>query len=134
MPRILLVDDDVSFRTLVRILLIQQGHEVFEAHDGREALQMAEQVNADAAMIDMLMPGQDGLETLHALRNRGSGLPIIAMSGGGHIAATAYLQLAQRLGARRTLTKPFSAHELAAALDGVLAGSAGTQAAIPNSP
>lgn len=116
MSRILLVDDDDAFRSLVRVALEQMGHEVREAIDGDEALRSAAAEPPEVMLIDLIMPRREGLETITALRGRQPELRIIAMSGGSRDGKVDYLKVAKRMGAHRTLTKPFAPEVLAQAI------------------
>ena len=121
MPKILLVDDDDALRKMLRLMLIKMGHVVREARDGQEAITMCGQEAPDLVLTDIVMPGQEGLETIFALRHSNPNVKIIAMSGGGRISSTDYLQIAKSLGARRVLAKPFSSEQLSAAIGETMA-------------
>ena len=69
------------------------------------------------------MHGKEGIEPILELRRTHPGVPIIDMSGGGRLAPAGYLRVAAQAGARRVLAKPFSADELATAINEVLAGN-----------
>jgi CheY-like chemotaxis protein len=120
MARILLVDDDVSFRSMLREVLRRAGHEVREAGNGGEALAAFVRESSDLVVTDLVMPDQEGIETIIALRKLHPDLKIIAMSGGGRMNPSLNLEMAKRLGAARTLAKPFSHAEILEAIDGVL--------------
>lgn len=116
MSRILLVDDDESFRSMLGITLRQMGHEVLEADNGDEGLRLAAAEPPDLVFLDMIMPEKEGLETITALRRRQPDVKIIAMSGGSRDGKVDYLKVAKRMGAVHTLTKPFSGDKLEGAL------------------
>ena len=118
MARILLIEDDDPLRSVVREILAARGHAVTEAANGREALTLQAAGAFDLLILDIVMPEQDGLEVLQALRARGAGVKTIVTTGGGRIGATAlYLTMAARLGAHRMLQKPFSSQVLLQAVD-----------------
>lgn len=121
MPKILLVDDDDALRKMLRLMLTKMGHVVREARDGQAAVEMCGQEVPDLVLTDIVMPGQEGLETIFTLRHLNPKLKIIAMSGGGRISSGDYLQIAKSLGAKRVLAKPFSSEELSAAIGETLA-------------
>jgi CheY-like chemotaxis protein len=121
MPKILLVDDDDALRKMLRLMLTKMGHVVREARDGQAAVEMCGQEVPDLVLTDIVMPGQEGLETIFTLRHSNPSLKIIAMSGGGRISSGDYLQIAKSLGAKRVLAKPFSSEELSAAIGETLA-------------
>ena len=68
---------------------------------------------ADLVITDLIMPEQEGLETITSLKKEYPGIKIIAISGGGRIGPEAYLPAAQELGADRVFSKPFDVRELA---------------------
>src|SRR4051812_5429477 len=120
MPLILLVDDDDSLRTMLRITLIRLGYEVSEARNGREAIVLYKQRTPDLVLTDIVMPEQEGVQTIGELRSQHAGAKIIAMSGGGRAGAAGYLKIAKAMGADRVLAKPFSNDEMIAVLSELL--------------
>lgn len=122
MPRLLLVDDDDSFRTMLRITLVKMGHVVHEARNGREAMVAYEREPLDLVITDLVMPEQEGVETIRKLRHQYPEVKIIAMSGGGRATATGYLKIAKAMGADLVLAKPFSNDEMRAGIDQLTAG------------
>lgn len=129
MAHILLIDDDDALRTMLRLTLIHFGHTVIEARNGREGLEVFPHMRADLVITDIVMPDVEGIEVLITLRQRQPPVKIIAISGGGRVSATDYLNIAQQLGAARVLTKPFSNEALKQAIDEVLAEDGATAAA-----
>jgi len=107
MARILVIDDEDSIRRMLRIVLEQSGHEVLEAGHGKEALRLQQISPADLVITDLLMPEQDGIEVIMALRLEAPQLKVIAMSGGGRFKQTELLRMAGPLGAIAILRKPF---------------------------
>jgi CheY-like chemotaxis protein len=120
MSRILVVDDDETFLRPLCQTLLCAGHEVLAAADGSAALKLYRQQPVDLVITDLVMPEKEGIETMMELRQLQPDLKIIAMSGGGYIHCTDYLQIARRLGANRTLAKPFTAQELIEAVTSLL--------------
>jgi CheY-like chemotaxis protein len=118
--RILIIDDEPTLRDLFKTLLETQGHEVAVAEHGRAAIAMLGQQPFDLVLTDVLMPEQDGLETIVQIRTRWPKLRVLAMTGGGHLDANFYLRVAKSLGATSLLQKPFSADELLHAIRGLL--------------
>jgi DNA-binding NtrC family response regulator len=100
---ILVVDDDRAFRLSTAELLRQDGHEVFAAGDGTEAVEALKERHFDLMLLDLRMPGTDGLGIVEALRRWGEGIPILMISGFGTV-DTAVKAL--HLGADDFLTKP----------------------------
>jgi CheY-like chemotaxis protein len=121
--RILVVDDVEEVRWFLRIILRQAGHEVVEAPDGAQALQVYQQQPADLVLCDLFMPEKEGLETIRELRGRHAGAKIIAISGGCPSASVDFLPLARKFGAAAALHKPFNARQLLAAVAEVLSGA-----------
>ena len=120
MARILIIDDDAPLRGLLVDTLELAGHEVYQAEDGAQGVEVFKIAGADVVVTDMIMPGQEGIETIGQLRKLAPKLPIIAMSGNMQHSSI-YLQLANKLGATRTLAKPFTGHQFLAIIDAVLA-------------
>ena len=114
--RILVIDDDDQMRILLRQVMEWAGYEVVEAEDGREGMQKQRHQPADLVITDLIMPEQEGLETIGLLRKEYPQTRIIAISGGGRIGPEAYLPAAQELGADRVFSKPFDVRELAGAV------------------
>ena len=108
MSSILVVDDEDQIRHLIRETLEGANYRVTEARDGKEAIKQYRSAPADLIIMDILMPDQDGLETIAALRREFLNVKVIAMTGGsGMIGILNFLDVAKMLGAHRTLQKPF---------------------------
>jgi CheY-like chemotaxis protein len=121
MPSVLIVDDDEQIRTLVRDTLEQAGYSVVEARDGKEGLQRYRVTPSDLVIMDILMPGQDGLESILSLRREFPDAKIIAITGGSDmIGMLNFLDVAKMLGAHRTLRKPFDMKALIEAVQAEL--------------
>lgn len=112
MPSILVIDDDDGLRDALRRNLQKAGYQVVEACEGGQGLQQLEHAAVDLVILDIFMPGKEGLETITELRRSHSNLRVIAMSGGGSSGMIDILQAARLFGARRTLTKPFTREQL----------------------
>ena len=113
MPSVLIVDDEEAIRRLIRSTLEQAGYRVQEAADGKEGLSHYRQAPADLVIMDILMPDQDGLESILTLRREFPHAKIMAITGGSDmIGILNFLDVARMLGARRTLQKPFEMHQL----------------------
>ncbi|MDH3455883.1 MAG: response regulator [Gemmatimonadota bacterium] len=109
--RVLVVDDDENICRVVRRMLTAAGYEVEVAGNGQEALT---KLSPEVAVVisDVLMPEMDGIEMLRRLRKEAPDAKIISMSGGGIQDKEHVLEIAERLGAARTLSKPFTREEL----------------------
>lgn len=105
---VLIVDDQPQIRQLIRDALEGAGYHVEEACDGKEGLACYREQSPDLVLMDILMPDQDGLDAIMALRREFPESRIIAMTGGTDgVGGLNVLDVATMLGARRTLQKPF---------------------------
>src|ERR1700755_3002287 len=116
--RVLIADDDTVVRDVVRRYLERDGLDVSIAHDGTEALRLLGSQRIDVAVLDVMMPGPDGLTLCRSLRERGGfTVPVILLTALGEEAdRIAGLEA----GAVDYLTKPFSPRELALRVRSVL--------------
>jgi len=117
---ILLIDDHAALRQTLRRILLGEGHEVLEAANGRVGMTLFERHNPTLVITDILMPDQDGIETILDMRRRDAGAKIIAMSGGEAVRQDLYLDAARKLGADEVVRKPFRADEIVALVDRLL--------------
>jgi DNA-binding response OmpR family regulator len=114
--RVLVVDDDVKTVELVKLYLNRDGYRVFTAYDGVEALRLARESHPDLIVLDLMLPGIDGLQVCRTLRSE-SDVPIIMLTA----KTTDQDKLTGLdLGADDYVTKPFSPKELAARVRAVL--------------
>ena len=120
MAQILIADDEDGFRFLLQRMLTTIGHEVREVADGDAAIACLRTFPAQVAIVDLFMPGKEGIETIIEIRQRYQETKIIAISGGAPKSGTSFLGVAQKLGAHGALNKPFSADELLAVLSHLL--------------
>ena len=122
MPSVLVVDDEDQIRQLIRETLERAGYEVQEARDGRQGLERYRAKPTDLVIMDILMPNQDGLESIMTLRREFPASHVIAITGGRDmIGILNFLDVAKMLGARRTLQKPFDMQTLLEAAQAELA-------------
>lgn len=117
MARVLVIDDVPGVRRSIAALLSRAGHEVCEASDGRSGVEMAREVRPDVALVDMLMPEQDGLETIEMLRAQSLARACVAMSGGGSLVGAADALAAAGALADASVRKPFESDELIELVD-----------------
>ncbi|MEM7416754.1 MAG: sigma-54 dependent transcriptional regulator [Gemmatimonadota bacterium] len=115
--RLLLVDDDRTFRLSTAALLRQDGHEVIEAPDGNSAVETLRQDRFDLILLDMRMPGLDGIGIVEVLRTWGHDTPILMVSGFGTVDTAVN---AIHTGADDFLTKPVEPDVLSARVDALL--------------
>jgi len=121
MARILVIDDDGEVRRMVKETLARAGHEVLEASNGRDGVQMFGEEPRELVITDIFMPEKERLETIRELRILYPEVKIVAMSGGiAAMDSSASLRLARGLGADRTIPKPIAKAELQAAVDDLL--------------
>ena len=114
--KILVVDDDVKTVELVKLYLSRDGYRVVTAYDGLEALRLARESHPDLIVLDLMLPGLDGLEICRTLRAE-SDVPIIMLTA---MTTDQDRLTGLDLGADDYVTKPFSPRELAARVRAVL--------------
>lgn len=125
MATVLVVDDEPIVREVVVRYLERDGHATLEASDGTTARAMLEEQSADLVVLDVMLPGIDGLELCRWIRMR-SALPVILLTARGEEADRI---VGLDLGADDYVTKPFSPRELAARVRTVLRRAAPTESA-----
>jgi len=108
---VLIVDDEASLRTLVRANLEVDGFNVSEAVDGIEAMKMIKKSLPDLILLDIMMPGKDGIEVLEELAadDRLNRIPVILLTAKGELED---LEKGAALGARGHITKPFDPEQM----------------------
>lgn len=109
--RILVVEDSKTTRTVIRKMLNQEGYKVIEAEDGLDALDKYEKNTPDLILLDIIMPGLNGYQTLSALKKSHNldDTPVILLSAKGNLINKMKGKMA---GSAEYLTKPFNALEL----------------------
>lgn len=120
MSSILVIDDDAAVRQVVSEMLRLSGHEVTSAENGRVAIERLGDEHFDLIITDLIMPEQEGIETIAEIRRRDADVPIVAISGGGRLGPGDYLETARYLGANASLAKPFGRQELITVVDSLL--------------
>ena len=116
MTRILIVEDEASYRETLGYLLRREGYQVTEAPDGEAGLAAYDRTGADLVLLDLMMPGLTGTEVFRRLRRRGS-VPVIMVTARD---AEVDKVVGLELGADDYVTKPFSQRELLARIRAVL--------------
>lgn len=114
--RVLIVDDDAPSLKMTAFLLAEEGYEVVTADNGIDALRLVEEKLPDLAILDVMMPGMDGLQVTRRIRSS-MNLPIIILSAKGE---TADRVVGLDVGADDYLAKPFEPSELLARVRSVL--------------
>jgi CheY-like chemotaxis protein len=114
--KILIVDDDEAVRKVLQTILESVGHHVESATNGREAVSRIALGGIDLIITDLVMPEQEGIETIKQLRAQYPDVKVIAISGafGGD-----YLQIANFMGAHGTLVKPVRVDAVLKAVESV---------------
>jgi two-component system phosphate regulon response regulator OmpR len=127
--KILVVDDDARIRDLLRRYLMQEGFEVLQAEDGKALTRVLLREPVDLIVLDLMMPGEDGLSVCRRLRAAGDRTPIIMLTAKGEdIDRIVGLEV----GADDYLGKPFNPRELLARIHAVLRRRPPTE--IPGAP
>jgi DNA-binding NtrC family response regulator len=114
MMRVLLIDDEVEFGDTVAKVLGRRGIEVTVARDGLSGVAIASSREIDVVVLDLAMPGMDGLQTLAEIRRRDAITPVILLSGHADVARATE---ALKAGAADFLVKPCPIDTLIAALE-----------------
>ncbi len=116
-PRILVVDDEPSIRTVLKAHLSREGHDVSTASDGAEAVSALTGAPFDLVISDLKMPGMSGLELLAWCTREQPGLPVVLITAHGTVDTAVE---ALKLGAQDFITKPFDLEELRLAVEKAL--------------
>src|SRR3954469_17189006 len=115
--RILVVDDEVAIRESLRMTLEYEGYECILASTGQEALSLVERDSPDLVLLDVKMPGMDGIDVLERLRAMNEALPVIVVSGHGTISTAVE---ATKKGAFDFIEKPFASDRVLVSLRNAL--------------
>jgi CheY-like chemotaxis protein len=138
LSRILVIDDDAAVRMTIKLVLERDGHAVELASDGLAGMKAIKDGVFDLLIIDIFMPGMDGIETLREVRKHRPDLPVIMISGSSlagpdvrepGLQAPDFLAMAVKLGAVRSLQKPFKPRDIIAAVRQCLGDAASGRAA-----
>lgn len=109
--RVLIVEDEKSIVDILRFNLTMEGYETLEAYDGISGLHLAQEQAPDLILLDLMLPGMDGLQVCRALREGGSNTPVLIITAREEEKDKV---LGLELGADDYITKPFSIRELLA--------------------
>jgi two-component system response regulator FixJ len=109
-----LVDDDAAIRRSVGFMLKTSGHRVESYESGADLLKDSAKLDEGCILLDIRMPGMDGLEVQQALQEKGVGLPVIIMTGHGDVSLAVR---AMKAGAVDFIEKPFEKNALLASLE-----------------
>ncbi|HDL64726.1 MAG TPA: response regulator [Proteobacteria bacterium] len=116
MKNILVLDDNEDIRRLLSVMLSVEGYTVYDAEATDKALEIIHDTHIDLIITDLIMPDKDGLEVIIELRRNFPDIKIIAVSAGGRIGPSTYLDMAKKLGAHRVFNKPFNQQEIIQAI------------------
>ncbi len=119
MKHVLVIDDDSFSRTLLRLILEEEGYAVTQARNGHEGLEYYGRTPTDLVVVDIFMPEKDGLETIFELKERFPRAKVLTVSGGGNFGLE-FLDVARQFGADDCLAKPFARAGLLAAVEALL--------------
>src|SRR2546422_8122284 len=115
--RVLVIDDEAAIRDSLRMTLEYEGYEFVGAATGQEGLALAEREGPDLVLLDVKMPGMDGLEVLERLRSMNESLPVVVISGHGTISTAVE---ATKKGAFDFIEKPFASERVLVSLRNAL--------------
>src|SRR5215470_4640942 len=115
--RILVIDDEAAIRDSLRMTLEYEGYEFLGAATGQEGLALAEREAPDLVLLDVKMPGMDGIEVLERLRHMNEALPVVVISGHGTISTAVE---ATKKGAFDFIEKPFASERVLVVLRNAL--------------
>ncbi|WP_017815723.1 MULTISPECIES: response regulator [Paenibacillus] len=118
--KILIVDDQNGIRILLVELFSNEGYQMFQAANGKAALEVVEQEVPDLVLLDMKIPGMDGLEILRHIKSTHPQIHVIMMTAYGELDI---IQKAKDLGAIGHFTKPFDIDDMRKAVDQCLRGT-----------
>jgi two-component system, NtrC family, nitrogen regulation response regulator NtrX len=117
-PRILVIDDEAAIRDSLRMILEYEDYRFLGASSGQEGIALCQRERPDLVLLDIKMPGMDGMEVLRSLHASDDTLPVVMISGHG---TTTTAVEAMKLGAENFLEKPLSSEKVIATLRNVLA-------------
>lgn len=109
---ILVIEDHDPMAKIIETILVAADHSVTRAADGRAGMALFAKQRFDLVITDILMPNQEGLETIRGMVAQKRDVKIIAVSGSGRDGGMDYLSIAKAFGAVATLQKPFQPEDL----------------------
>lgn len=112
MAKILVVDDEVYIRELIKRALSTHGHTIVDFDNGIDGINYVKENSVDVAIIDLVMPMKGGIETLIEIRDSNRNIKIIAISGKIETKADAIQGLAHQFNVDKVLSKPFDVDEI----------------------
>src|SRR6202035_1815105 len=121
MTKILVIDDDALVRKSIVHLLEGADYDVQDAENGARGMALFRSEQPDLVITDIIMPEQEGIQTIIEMRKAKPDAKIIAISGSRRIGNADFLKMAQSLGAMDVVSKPFDADELLTIVENCLA-------------
>jgi len=122
MATILLVEDDDLVRDMLAQMLERASHTLITANNGEEAVEVLKNTEPDIMITDIIMPKKSGITLISEVKNKHPDMEIIAISGGGRLDPTGYLDLSESIGATVSFEKPVDKLALLMAIDLLLQG------------
>jgi DNA-binding NtrC family response regulator len=122
MATILLVEDDDLVRDMLAQVLERASHTLITATNGDEAIEVLKKTEPDIMITDIIMPKKSGITLISEVRDKHPDMEIIAISGGGRLDPTGYLDLSESIGATVSFEKPVDKLALLMAIDLLLQG------------
>lgn len=120
LAKILVIDDEQGIRNLLDTLLRRKGYDVILSANGQKGLELFRRERPDVIVLDLKMPGMDGLTVLQQIRSLDPKKPVIVLTGTGTAEAE---QKVRALGATEYVEKEFSLHRLGASLKRLLSAT-----------
>lgn len=121
---VLVVDDQPGIRRLLMEVLTEEGYNVDTAANGYECIQKAKELKPHLVLMDMKMPGMDGIETLRELKQSNDADKVIMMTAYGELGL---VTIAKELGAYAYVTKPFDIIQLCTMIEEVISSNIGSR-------
>lgn len=123
MATLLLVEDDPLVRDMLTQILQRASHTVITAVDGEGAIEQLKAHTPDILITDIIMPKKSGITLIAEIKNQHPDLEIIAISGGGRLDPSGYLDLSESLGASVSFEKPIDNAALLMTIDLLIHGN-----------
>lgn len=114
---ILVIDDDASIREMLQSMLEESGFNVILKENGAQGFTAFQNNHVDLIITDIIMPGQEGIETIQAVRQVDASIPIIAISGTHFFNSNDYSEMVTAFGANYTICKPFKKQVILSTID-----------------
>jgi DNA-binding NtrC family response regulator len=110
MEKILIIDDDSDIQLVLSDIIKSEGYEVITAYNGEKALEKIREHSPDLVLLDIKLPGMDGMKVLEEIKKTNKSLIVIMLTGYGEIKDAVQ---AMKMGAFNYITKPFENEEIA---------------------